>query len=185
MKRLLMVCFFLYMLSFSNAANAIQWNLINPYNGYKHGDLYTIKKSNIQVDIIIQLLRNPVITDLYISDENGILNSVITPDYMVVDHSFDPFIPGFEQTFSWDIEGDYKNIQFSLYLNQNFKAEDFINAFGDELLIGITDSNGYALNGAPVPEPATIFILSSGLIGLYTFRKKLRYKSHCIIEELK
>ncbi len=62
----------------------------------------------------------------------------------------------------------------------NFTSEDFVNQqnFSVVRFQGITGASGSAKvhappgGGAQVPEPATIFLLGSGLLGLFGYRKK-------------
>jgi PEP-CTERM motif len=54
--------------------------------------------------------------------------------------------------------------------NNNFAAVRF-RGFADGGSDKVTGGGG---GGAQVPEPATIFLLGSGLLGLFGFRKKIR-----------
>ena len=78
--------------------------------------------------------------------------------------------------------GDTATFTFGISTNAsaNFTSEDFVKAqdFAVVRFQGLTGAAGSAKiipthgGGAQVPEPATIFLLGSGLLGLFGYRKK-------------
>jgi len=72
--------------------------------------------------------------------------------------------------------GEESGVDWNLINNDNFLPDEiqdlaFGGTIGEDVYMGVVDLN---LSPAPVPEPSTILLLGSGLLGLAGFTRKFR-----------
>ena len=108
---------------------------------------------------------------LYFAPEVTFMNILSPPDWFSISGSGDPSLPSFIEWYSdFGAEITPGNSLSGFSFQINYQAGDI------PFDIYLTDPSGepslYSGTTTPVPEPATLFLLGSGLVGLLFLRAK-------------
>ncbi len=139
---------------------------INPFDDIKIDENTTFVFNLINDDLFIGDINNGDIIDsatlhLGLTDDRDRRRDEYTDLRLDGDRVLNNFEVGFLDYLSFNVE---------TYL-ENYKLRvQFRDVQGDFYLYGLTVSGDY--NQAPVPEPATILLFSSGVLALFGSRKK-------------